>query len=157
TQLIPHSEYRPFSFNRGGDERRGQARRALAVQASSLRSFDPVAQYGLPLWASPGRIRWPVIRRIVAAIRLWRERVRSQQQLRELSDHMLKDIGLRREDTMAAKSRTSMSTGIRRRCYLSWAFWIIHWRWVECAVRRSFCAFGDLAALQSRCRSETIF
>jgi len=54
TQLIPHSEYRPFSFNRGGDERRGQARRALAVQASSLRSFDPVAQYGLPLWASPG-------------------------------------------------------------------------------------------------------
>ena len=39
-----------------------------------------------------------VIRRIVAAIRLWRGRARSQQQLRELSDHMLKDIGLRRED-----------------------------------------------------------
>ena len=38
------------------------------------------------------------IRRIVAAIRLWHGRVRSGQQLRELSDHMLRDIGLRRED-----------------------------------------------------------
>jgi uncharacterized protein YjiS (DUF1127 family) len=38
------------------------------------------------------------IRRIVAAIRLWRERARSRQQLHELSDRMLRDIGLRRED-----------------------------------------------------------
>jgi hypothetical protein len=41
-------------------------------------------------------------------------------------------------NSMAAKSRTSMLTGIRRRCCLSWASWIIHWRWVECAVLRSF-------------------
>jgi uncharacterized protein YjiS (DUF1127 family) len=39
-----------------------------------------------------------VIRLIIAAIRRWRERAHSRQQLRELSDHMLKDIGLRRED-----------------------------------------------------------
>jgi uncharacterized protein YjiS (DUF1127 family) len=39
-----------------------------------------------------------VIRRIVAAIKLRRARARSQQELRELSDLMLKDIGLRRED-----------------------------------------------------------
>jgi uncharacterized protein YjiS (DUF1127 family) len=38
------------------------------------------------------------IRRIVAAIGLWRARARSRQELRELSDYMLKDIGLRRED-----------------------------------------------------------
>lgn len=47
-------------------------------------------------------------------------------------------------NSMAAKSRTSILTGIRRRCCLSWASWIIHWRWVECAVRQSFCASGDL-------------
>ena len=29
----------------------------------------------------------------------------------------------------------------QRRCCLSWASSIIHWRWVECAVRQSFCAF----------------
>ena len=113
TQLSPYSEYEAFSFDRRGDERRGQARGALAVRASSLRAFNPVAEHGLPLWASPGVHRlaqvsrrndtWhiallTVIRRIVAAIRRWRERARSRQQLRELSDHMLKDIGLRRED-----------------------------------------------------------
>jgi len=38
------------------------------------------------------------IRQIVAAIQLWRGRARSRPQLRELSDHMLKDIGLRRDD-----------------------------------------------------------
>jgi uncharacterized protein YjiS (DUF1127 family) len=69
-------------------------------------------QYGLPLWASPAvrlapraprragtrRIAAPTaIRRIAAAIRLWLGRARSRQQLRELSDHLLKDIGLRRE------------------------------------------------------------
>ncbi len=107
TQLSLHGEYRPFSLDRRGDERRGQARHALAVRASSLRAFDPVAQYGLPRWASPGVSRradtWHIaaptgIRRIVAAIRLWRGRARSRQQLRELNDHLLKDIGLRRED-----------------------------------------------------------
>jgi hypothetical protein len=45
-------------------------------------------------------------------------------------------------NSMAAKSRTSMLTGIRQRCCLSWASWIIHWRWVECAVRRSETMFS---------------
>jgi uncharacterized protein YjiS (DUF1127 family) len=34
---------------------------------------------------------------IAAAIRIWRRRARSRQQLRELNDHLLKDIGLSRE------------------------------------------------------------
>jgi uncharacterized protein YjiS (DUF1127 family) len=34
----------------------------------------------------------------MAVIRLWRGRARSRQELRELGDHMLKDIGLRREE-----------------------------------------------------------
>jgi uncharacterized protein YjiS (DUF1127 family) len=39
-----------------------------------------------------------IIRRIVAAIGLWCARARSRRELRELSEHLLKDIGLRRED-----------------------------------------------------------
>jgi uncharacterized protein YjiS (DUF1127 family) len=38
------------------------------------------------------------IRRIVAAIQLWRKRAHSRRQLHELNDHLLKDIGLRRAD-----------------------------------------------------------
>jgi uncharacterized protein YjiS (DUF1127 family) len=38
------------------------------------------------------------IRQIVAAIWRWRERVRSRQELRELNDHLLQDIGLKRAD-----------------------------------------------------------
>jgi uncharacterized protein YjiS (DUF1127 family) len=37
------------------------------------------------------------INRSIATIRRWRRRVRSRQQLRELNDHMLKDIGLSRD------------------------------------------------------------
>lgn len=37
------------------------------------------------------------ISRIITPIRLWRVRARSRRQLRALSDHLLKDIGLRRE------------------------------------------------------------
>jgi uncharacterized protein YjiS (DUF1127 family) len=38
------------------------------------------------------------IRQIVAAIRRWRGRARPRQELCELDDHLLKDIGLRREE-----------------------------------------------------------
>ena len=38
-----------------------------------------------------------LIGRMVATIRLWRRRVRSRQQLRDLNDHSLKDIGLSRD------------------------------------------------------------
>jgi uncharacterized protein YjiS (DUF1127 family) len=40
----------------------------------------------------------PAIRRIVSAIRLWCAQARSRQELCELSDHQLSDIGLRRVD-----------------------------------------------------------
>jgi uncharacterized protein YjiS (DUF1127 family) len=36
--------------------------------------------------------------RLVAALAAWRRRDRSRDDLHRLSDHMLKDIGLRRED-----------------------------------------------------------
>ena len=38
------------------------------------------------------------IRQIVTAIRRWRGPARSRQELRDLDDHILKDIGLRREE-----------------------------------------------------------
>jgi len=38
-----------------------------------------------------------MIRQLVAAIRLSRARARSRRQLRELNDHLLKDIGLKRD------------------------------------------------------------
>jgi uncharacterized protein YjiS (DUF1127 family) len=38
------------------------------------------------------------IRRVVSAIRRWRARARSRQELSELNGHQLSDIGLRRED-----------------------------------------------------------
>lgn len=75
--------------------------------------FDPAGQPGAPSSTSPKlplteRVprraeTWGVsplsaIRRIVATIRLRRARARSQQELRALSDRLLKDIGLRRED-----------------------------------------------------------
>jgi uncharacterized protein YjiS (DUF1127 family) len=113
TELSLHGEYRPFSLDRRGDERREQARYPLAVRASAPRAFNPAAQHRPFLWASPdmpltgrtprrARTRHSAvlnpIRQAVAGIRLWCARARSRQELRELSDHMLKDIGLRRED-----------------------------------------------------------
>jgi len=73
--------------------------------------FDPIFQQStrwasldVPLTHAPRRAKnrhiapFTAIRLIVAAIRRWRERTRSRQQLRELSDHVLRDIGLRRGD-----------------------------------------------------------
>jgi uncharacterized protein YjiS (DUF1127 family) len=52
----------------------------------------------VPDWATTNHIvPLATIRRILAAIRLRRGRVRSRQQLKELDNHLLKDIGLRRE------------------------------------------------------------
>jgi uncharacterized protein YjiS (DUF1127 family) len=80
------------------------------VYTSSVLSFDRAP---LPLWASPETplAKWlppragtsriaplAALHRIATALRLRRERDRSRQQLRELNDHLLKDIGLRRED-----------------------------------------------------------
>ena len=100
-----HGEFRLSLLDRRGDDHRRAARPAAGT-------FDPVAQYGPFLWASPNMPltgRTPrragtrhsavltATRQGVAAIRLWRARARSQRELRELSDHLLKDIGLSRE------------------------------------------------------------
>jgi uncharacterized protein YjiS (DUF1127 family) len=45
------------------------------------------------------------IHRIATAIRLWRTRARSLQELRQLDDRLLKDIGLTREDLGLEASR----------------------------------------------------
>jgi uncharacterized protein YjiS (DUF1127 family) len=95
------------------DHRRRPARAAAVAWASSSLAFAPVARHRSPLWMSPdvqlaegARRRsetrqipiLTAIRRIAAAVRLRRWRARSQRELRELSDHMLRDIGLRREN-----------------------------------------------------------
>jgi uncharacterized protein YjiS (DUF1127 family) len=75
--------------------------------------YDPASQLGAPS-STPLKLRFTenvplcgetqdffplsAIRRIVSAIRLWRARARSRQELCQLSDHQLSDIGLRREN-----------------------------------------------------------
>jgi uncharacterized protein YjiS (DUF1127 family) len=104
-------EYRLSLLDHRPDERRTGARRYGAT--ATIRTLDRTAQREWPLWALldvPLRGRAPrraatteitplgAIRRLVTAIRTWQRRARSRQELRELSDHMLKDIGLRREE-----------------------------------------------------------
>jgi uncharacterized protein YjiS (DUF1127 family) len=94
-------------------EHRRAARLWRTAWGSSVLAFDHAAQHESLPWAvsdvpvtgreqrraEPSRSApLTVTRRIVSAIRLWRMRARSRQHLRELSDHMLKDIGLRREE-----------------------------------------------------------
>ena len=79
----------------------------------SFHTFDPAARPAMPLRVlpyAPLTAREPdrreaghsapltAIRRVFAVIRLWWGLTHSRQQLRELSDHMLEDIGLRRVD-----------------------------------------------------------
>jgi uncharacterized protein YjiS (DUF1127 family) len=111
TQESFRCEYRLSLLDHRPDERRTAARRFGAT--ATVRTLEATAQQEWPLWAlldvpltgrAPRRADTTeitplgAIRRFVAAIRLWHRRARSRQELRELSDHMLKDIGLRRED-----------------------------------------------------------
>jgi uncharacterized protein YjiS (DUF1127 family) len=77
------------------------------VWTVSARINDLPPGQGSPLWAAPDvpllrrdetKVIAPLepISRVVATIRLWRRRVRSRQELRELNDHLLKDIGISR-------------------------------------------------------------
>jgi uncharacterized protein YjiS (DUF1127 family) len=119
-----HGSFRMSTLDRRGDERRRAFRSSgitstylrpapylpRTVGVSSVPTCYRALHRGLPSWASPGVGRAPrraetmpigalaAIRQIVAAFQLWRERARSRQQLRELSDRMLRDIGLRREE-----------------------------------------------------------
>ena len=91
---------------------RRAARPPKTVCATLVHAFDPTLQHrstrsaslDVPLTHTPRRAKnrhivpLMAIRLIVAAIRRWRERAHSRQQLRELNDHMLRDIDLRRED-----------------------------------------------------------
>jgi uncharacterized protein YjiS (DUF1127 family) len=107
-----HGEFRVSLLDLGHDERRRAARLPRTVWASSVLTFDRAAHQGSSLWTSPIApfTGWPArrgetrhiaplaaIRRIVVAMRLWRERARARQQLRQLNDHLLRDVGLRRE------------------------------------------------------------
>jgi uncharacterized protein YjiS (DUF1127 family) len=111
TQESFRCEYRLSLLDHRPDERRTAARRFGAT--ATVRTLEATAQQEWPLWAlldvpltgrAPRRADTTeitplgAIRRFVAAIRLWHRRARSRQELRELSDHMLKDSGLRRED-----------------------------------------------------------
>ncbi|MFL5269012.1 MAG: DUF1127 domain-containing protein [Stellaceae bacterium] len=108
-----HREYRPAWLGHRRDARPKTALLPGTVWTLPAGTFDRAAQHGSPLWASPDVPLWGLkprraetrlialltaVRRIGAAIRLWPERSRSRQQLRELSDHMLKDIGLTRAE-----------------------------------------------------------
>jgi uncharacterized protein YjiS (DUF1127 family) len=103
--------FRPSLLDRHPDEPRDVALRYGAT--ATVRTLDRTAQKEWPLWAlldvpltgrAPHRAettettRLGAIRRLVTTIRRWQRRARSRQELGELSDHMLKDIGLRREE-----------------------------------------------------------
>jgi uncharacterized protein YjiS (DUF1127 family) len=87
-------EHRSSSLGYARDERR------RAILSRSATAIAPVLRFAGPekRRGDTGHIALlTVIRRFAAAIRLRRARARSRHQLRELSDHLLKDIGLRRE------------------------------------------------------------
>ena len=81
------------------DHRGYESRRVLGSSGTNAIALVLPLTRRAPRRAGMGHIA-PLteIRRIVAAIRRWRGRARSRQELPELSDHLLKDIGLRREE-----------------------------------------------------------
>ena len=93
---LPHGEGRAYG-------RRTVARAPDTEWVCAFGIYDPAGRLGAPLSTPPsaearGVSPLSAIRRIISAIRLWRARAYSRQQLRELDDHLLKDIGLRREN-----------------------------------------------------------
>ena len=97
-----YGSFRPSSLDRRGDERRRAVRSRNATSMALVLPFTQLERRR----ARPRRIApATVIRQIVAAIRLWRMRARSRQKLHELSDHVLKDIGLRREHLLSEFSK----------------------------------------------------
>ena len=107
-----HGEFQLSSLGHGHHKSRRAVRLPRTVYATFLHTFYPalrhrstrLASLDVPITHTTRRARnrhippLAAIRLIVAAIRRRRERAGSRQQLRELSDHMLRDIGLRRED-----------------------------------------------------------
>jgi uncharacterized protein YjiS (DUF1127 family) len=95
-----HGEFRLFSLDRCRHEHR---RAVPSRSATAIALVLPLTRPAPRRAETRGMVPLTAIRRIVAAVRQRRGRARSRQQLRELSDHLLKDIGLRREDVAYGK------------------------------------------------------
>src|SRR4051794_30120177 len=98
-------QYQSVSFDERQYGRREPVRRFGAVaisipatMAPSSRAFDHGSAGANPPYDGIPRTPLAAIRRVTTTIRLWRQNARMRQELHELSDHMLKDIGLRREN-----------------------------------------------------------
>ena len=97
-----YGSFRPSSLDRRGDERRRAVRSRNTTSLAFVSPFTQLEQRR----AHRTRIApLTVIRQLVAVIRLWRRRAGSRQKLHELSDHVLKDIGLRREHLLSEFSK----------------------------------------------------
>jgi len=99
-----YGEFRLLSLDpRHREYRRvGRSSRATAV------AFVSPLTRGEPRRSEAGHFPLAAIRRIAAALRLWRGRARSRQRLPALSDHLLKDIGLGREAIDYTSARPEM-------------------------------------------------
>jgi uncharacterized protein YjiS (DUF1127 family) len=89
-----YGEFRLLSL----DPRHREYRRVGRSSGAAAIAFVPSFAGGEPR-RSEARHFAPLaaLRRIAAALRLWRRRARARRQLPALSDHLLKDIGLRRD------------------------------------------------------------
>jgi uncharacterized protein YjiS (DUF1127 family) len=110
-----------WSLDRRGDGSHGIAATREALGISSPRFVRPVI-LGDPLAGAhdvpPRRVTdrattdrttpLAMIRRIFAVMRLRRARVRSRQQLKQLNNHLLRDIGFRREAVDYTSPRPEM-------------------------------------------------
>jgi uncharacterized protein YjiS (DUF1127 family) len=110
-----------WSLDRRGDGPRGAAtvRETLGVSSPRFVRAVPLGDpLGMVRDASPRRASdraatdhiapLAMIRRILAAMRLRRGRVRSRHQLKELNNHLLKDIGFGREAVNYTAPRPEM-------------------------------------------------
>jgi uncharacterized protein YjiS (DUF1127 family) len=79
--------------------RRGCARAATRVDRRAVVSDLPLIVPASPRSAMKDPEPLTALRQVAAAIREWRWRIRSHRELGRLSNHLLKDIGLRREET----------------------------------------------------------
>jgi uncharacterized protein YjiS (DUF1127 family) len=110
-----------WSFDRRGDGPRGTAANREAVGV--LYAFGCTRPLREPLEMTPEMAHVPrgpdrattdratprtIIQRILTVMRLRRGRVRSRQQLKELNNHLLKDIGLGREAVNYTSPRPEM-------------------------------------------------
>jgi uncharacterized protein YjiS (DUF1127 family) len=80
--------------------------RDLATLFSTVAMASPVLR-GTVAWQDCGAVTrtgrpW---RRLLNTLRLWQQRVRGRQQLREFDDHMLRDIGITRLQAAAEATK----------------------------------------------------